>query len=116
VRRALLPGARLASAAPESEAQDLAVVLAIVVPSVGRHRDIAGADGDGRLFVGPDNGLLAQAWRASDGVVDVVSVTSSEVVLEPLSPSFHARDVMAPAAARLASGRPLEDLRERASV
>ena len=87
-----------------------AVVLAVVDPSVGRDRDIAVRTGDGRLLVGPDNGLLAPAWRAAEGVVDAVCVTSSEIVLEPVSPSFHARDVLAPAAAHLARGRSLEDL------
>ena len=89
-----------------------AVVLAVVDPSVGRDRDIAVRTGDGRLLVGPDNGLLAPAWRGAGGVVDAVTVTSSDIVLEPVSPSFHARDVLAPAAAHLARGRPLEDLGE----
>src|SRR5262245_20103892 len=39
------------------------VVLAVVDPSVGRDRDLAIRTGDGRLFVGPDNGLLAPAWH-----------------------------------------------------
>jgi hypothetical protein len=87
-----------------------AVILAVVDPSVGRDRDIALLTGDGRLLVGPDNGLFAPAWRASDGVAQAVSITSSSVILEPVSPSFHARDVLAPAAAYLAAGKRLEDL------
>jgi S-adenosylmethionine hydrolase len=87
-----------------------AIVLAIVDPSVGRDRDIAVQTGDGRLFVGPDNGLLSQAWRQADGVEAAVSITSSSIVLEPVSPSFHARDVLAPAAAHLATGTPLVSL------
>jgi S-adenosyl-L-methionine hydrolase (adenosine-forming) len=93
-----------------------AVVLAVVDPSVGRDRDVAVRTGDGRVLVGPDNGLSAPAWRAAEGVADAVSITSSEVVLEPVSPSFHARDVLAPAAAHLARGRPLEDLGEAIDV
>ena len=89
-----------------------AVVLAVVDPSVGRDRDIAVETGDGRLLVGPDNGLLAPAWRAAEGVSRAVSITSSRVLLEPVSPSFHARDVLAPAAAHLAAGLPLEELGE----
>ena len=81
-----------------------AVVLAVVDPSVGRDRDIAIRTGDGRILVGPDNGLLAPAWRAAEGVANAVSITSSEILLEPVSPSFHARDVLAPAAAHLATG------------
>ena len=88
------------------------VVLAVVDPSVGRDRDIAVRTGDGRLLVGPDNGLLAPAWHSSEGIEEVVSITSSEVLLQPVSPSFHARDVLAPGAALLAAGAALSDLGE----
>jgi len=87
-----------------------AVVLAVVDPSVGRDRDIAIRTVDGRLLVGPDNGLLAPAWRAAEGIDQAVSVTSSAIVLEPVSPSLHARDVLAPAAAHLATGASLDAL------
>jgi S-adenosylmethionine hydrolase len=73
-----------------------AIVLAVVDPSVGRDRDIAIEDEDGRLFAG--------------GVRSAVSITSSSIVLEPVSASFHARDVLAPAAAHLAHGTALADL------
>jgi hypothetical protein len=39
-----------------------------------------------------------------------VEITSREVVLEPVAPSFHARDVLAPAAAHLAAGAELSRL------
>jgi S-adenosyl-L-methionine hydrolase (adenosine-forming) len=87
-----------------------AIVLAVVDPSVGRDLDIAIEAEDGRLFVGPDNGLLSPAWHAAGGVRNAVSITSSSILLEPVSPSFHARDVLAPAAAHLAQGTPLADL------
>ncbi|HEY7605114.1 MAG TPA: SAM-dependent chlorinase/fluorinase [Gaiellaceae bacterium] len=87
-----------------------AVLLAIVDPSVGRDRDLAFEAEDGRLVVGPDNGLLAPAAAALGGAARAVEITSPEVVLTPISPSFHARDVLAPAAARLAAGAALETL------
>lgn len=87
-----------------------AIVLAVVDPSVGRDRDIAVETDDGRLFIGPDNGLLSQAWHLAGGVRSAVSITSSTILLEPVSASFHARDVLAPAAAHLALGAPLADL------
>jgi hypothetical protein len=87
-----------------------AIVLAVVDPSVGRDRDIAVEDDDGRIFVGPDNGLLSPAWHVAGGVRSAVSITSPSVLLEPVSASFHARDVLAPAAAHLARGEPLADL------
>jgi S-adenosyl-L-methionine hydrolase (adenosine-forming) len=87
-----------------------AIVLAVVDPSVGRQRDIALRTVDGRFFVAPDNGLLAPAWRTCEGVAEAVSITSPHVLIEPVSPSFHARDVFAPAAAHLATGGSLEYL------
>lgn len=85
-----------------------AILLAIVDPSVGRDRDIAVESHDGRLVVGPDNGLLAPALAALGGVARAVEITSPDIVLTPISPSFHARDVLAPAAAHLAVGVNLE--------
>jgi S-adenosylmethionine hydrolase len=87
-----------------------AVVLAVVDPSVGRDRDLAVRTGDGRLLVGPDNGLLDPAWRGAGDVELAVSITSPAVVTEPVSPSFHARDVLAPAAAHLAMRMPIDRL------
>ncbi len=87
-----------------------AILLAIVDPSVGRDRDVALETEDGRLVVGPDNGLLAPAAAALGGVRRAVEITSPGVVLTPVSPSFHARDVLAPAAAYLATGAALDTL------
>jgi S-adenosyl-L-methionine hydrolase (adenosine-forming) len=87
-----------------------AVLLAIVDPSVGRDRDVALETKDGRLIVGPDKGLLSPAAAAIGGVSRAVEITSPDVVLTPISPSFHARDVLAPAAAHLAAGADLETL------
>jgi S-adenosylmethionine hydrolase len=87
-----------------------AVVLAIVDPSVGRDRDVALESKEGRLIVGPDNGLLSPAAAALGGVSRAVEITSPDVVLRPISPSFHARDVLAPAAGHLAAGADLETL------
>jgi S-adenosyl-L-methionine hydrolase (adenosine-forming) len=89
---------------------DDAVVLAVVDPSVGRDRDVALESNDGHLVVGPDNGLLAPAAASLGGVARAVEIKSRDVVLLPISPSFHARDVLAPAAAHLAVGADLETL------
>ena len=87
-----------------------AVLLAIVDPSVGRDRDVAFESNDGRLVVGPDNGLLSPVAAALGGVARAVEITSPDIVLTPISPSFHARDVLAPAAAHLSAGVDLEKL------
>jgi S-adenosylmethionine hydrolase len=89
---------------------DDAVVVAVVDPNVGEDRDLAIETADGRLFVGPDNGLLAPAWEALGGVRTAVEITSADVVQQPVAESFHARDILCPAAAHLATGMAIERL------
>jgi S-adenosyl-L-methionine hydrolase (adenosine-forming) len=87
-----------------------AVIVSIVDPSVGKDRDIALETESGRRLVGPDNGLLSLAWEELGGVREAVEITSDEVLLKPVSPSLHARDVLCPAAAHLAIGADLDFL------
>jgi S-adenosylmethionine hydrolase len=83
------------------------VHLAVVDPEVGaRRRAVALRCGD-RLLVGPDNGLLIPAAERFDGVAEAVEISASPWRLEPVSATFHGRDVFAPVAARLACGAPL---------
>ena len=87
-----------------------AVIVSIVDPSVGKDRDIALETESGRRLVGPDNGLLSLAWEELGGVREAVEITSDEVLLKPVSPTLHARDVLCPAAAHLAIGADLDFL------
>jgi S-adenosyl-L-methionine hydrolase (adenosine-forming) len=89
---------------------DDAVIVAVVDPTVGKDRDVAIEAEDGRLLVGPDNGLLALAWEAAGGVRKAVEITSNEIILQPVAPSFHARDILCPAAAHLAAGMSIDKL------
>jgi len=93
--------------------RDDAIALAVVEPSVGRDRDVAMRTGDGRLLVAPDNGILHPTWKALGGVTEAVSITAERYTLRPVSPSFHARDVLAPAAAHLAAGVSIAELGEQ---
>lgn len=86
------------------------VHVAIVDPQVGtERRGIAVRTGDRRILVGPDNGLLSLAWEVAGGVVEAVDVSRSPHRLEPVSATFHGRDVFAPVAARLAAGAELAE-------
>jgi S-adenosylmethionine hydrolase len=88
-----------------------AVVFAVVDPGVGTsRRAIAVRTSFGLDLVGPDNGLLSLAWDAAGGVGSSVEITSPAVMLQPVSATFHGRDVFAPAAAHLARGVNLDDL------
>jgi S-adenosylmethionine hydrolase len=81
------------------------VHVAVVDPGVGTDRKgLALRSGDGRLFVGPDNGLLLIAAEKLGGVDLAVELTSPEHRLEPVSKTFHGRDIFSPAAAHLANG------------
>ena len=81
------------------------VHVAIVDPQVGtERRGVVVRCGDGRLLVGPDNGLLSLAWENCGGAEEAVDVSRSPHRLEPVSATFHGRDVFAPVAAQLAAG------------
>jgi S-adenosylmethionine hydrolase len=86
------------------------VHLAVVDPGVGGpRRPLALRDDEGRMFVGPDNGLLLPA-ASKAGIVAAHELANPEYALETISRTFHARDLFAPAAAHLATGVPLEEL------
>ncbi len=89
------------------------VHVAVVDPGVGGHRrPLAVLGADGRLYVGPDNGLLLVAADRLGGVERAVEISNPGAMLELVSPTFHGRDVFAPAAAHLAKGMALDDLGE----
>lgn len=90
------------------------VHLAVVDPGVGgERRPVAVRTGrENRILVGPDNGLLALAVEAFEGAVEAVDISLSPARLEPISATFHGRDLFAPVAARLALGDPLAALGE----
>jgi S-adenosylmethionine hydrolase len=69
-----------------------------------------------RLLVGPDNGLLMPAAERLGGVVEAVDIGESAERLEPVSRTFHGRDIFAPVAAALADGTALQDVGEPLSV
>jgi S-adenosyl-L-methionine hydrolase (adenosine-forming) len=87
------------------------VHLAVVDPGVGSaRRPLALRSGDGRLFVGPDNGLLVPAAEGLGGIAEVHELANADYALDIVSRTFHGRDLFAPAAAHLAAGVPLEAL------
>jgi S-adenosylmethionine hydrolase len=81
------------------------VHLGVVDPGVGSDRlALALRDASGRLYVGPDNGLLVPAAEKLGGVAAAWQLTNAQYMLDPVSRTFHGRDVFAPAAAHLAVG------------
>ena len=87
------------------------VHLAVVDPGVGsERRAVALRGGDGRLYVGPDNGLLVPAAERLGGIEAAHELTAKAFWLERISRTFHARDIFSPVAAHLAMGVELEQL------
>lgn len=84
------------------------VHLAVVDPGVGTARRCVAATLDGRHYVGPDNGVFTLVLRDARQVhmVDAGAAGSGTEA----APTFHGRDIFAPAAAALARGVPLTDL------
>ncbi len=84
------------------------VHLCVVDPGVGTARRPIAVASEDRFAVGPDNGLLTPLLTGCDPVrcvrIDEVPSTGR------ISPTFHGRDLFAPAAAHLASGGTLDGL------
>lgn len=78
------------------------VHVVVVDPGVGTDRRALAAESNGHWFVAPDNGLLSPLPRDAQFV--------SLAIPEGAAPTFHARDVFAPAAAQLALGASLAQL------
>ena len=86
-----------------------AVHLAVVDPGVGTARRAIAANVSGQHVVCPDNGLLTLLARRAT-IEEIRSIANPSLRREPVSPTFHGRDLFAPAAAFLACGGALAEL------
>lgn len=86
------------------------VHLAVVDPGVGGTRVPIAVRTERALLVGPDNGLLAPATKALGGARAVHAIDNRALWYQPVSRTFHGRDIFAPAAAHLARGGGLAEL------
>jgi S-adenosylmethionine hydrolase len=98
---------------------DGTVHVAVVDPGVGTERRALALVTPRGCFVGPDNGVLSSALpdgaRPSDGAggapvslpdgCRAFTISNPAYLREPVSATFHGRDVFAPAAAHLSMGR-----------
>ena len=122
----IAPDARLADITHDVPPQDVAtgawtlsaawrffpegtIFLCVVDPGVGSARlPIALRCGD-RYFVGPDNGLCTPMLTGGEPTA-AVALNNPHYQRPNPAPTFHGRDIFAPAAAHLAAGVPLESL------
>ena len=77
------------------------VHVVVVDPGVGAARRPIIASSDGFHFVAPDNGVLSMVY-AKEERIHVRHITSEHYFVQPVSNTFHARDIFAPVAAYLA--------------
>ncbi|MDD9938551.1 MAG: SAM-dependent chlorinase/fluorinase [Myxococcales bacterium] len=81
--------------------------LAVIDPGVGGARRALALRAGEQLLVGPDNGIFG--WLRA-AVTEVVELDPVRLDLEAITPTFHGRDLFAPAAAALAQGRALLEI------
>ncbi|MAE62191.1 MAG: hypothetical protein CMJ49_12655 [Planctomycetaceae bacterium] len=85
------------------------VHLVVIDPGVGGERRILAVQTGGHTFLAPDNGLLSELLEHSPAD-RIVSVENESLFVQPVSRTFHGRDVFAPVAAALAGGLPIDDV------
>lgn len=89
-----------------------ALYLCVVDPGVGSDRNLLWLNADGNRYLGPDNGMLAiVAKQARKAIWRRMTWQPRQV-----SASFHGRDILVPAAARLVRGKRLPSRRIGAGV
>jgi S-adenosyl-L-methionine hydrolase (adenosine-forming) len=88
---------------------DETIHVAVIDPGVGTERAILYSRIGRHNYIAPDNGLLSRL-TARTPPAKVIRLEDAQYWLEPLSSTFHGRDIMAPVAARLSLGLPPERL------
>lgn len=89
--------------------------VAVVDPGVGTSRAIVYVEIGQQRFVCPDNGLLGRLLQR-DSLAEhrlpskIVRIVSKQFFRQPVAPTFHGRDIMAPVAAHLSLGVAPEEL------
>lgn len=83
--------------------------VVVVDPGVGGARKILALAAGGHVFLAPDNGVLTLIFQ-NDAVESLFSVENVRYFRQPVSRTFHGRDIFAPVAAHLHKGLRLEKL------
>jgi len=86
-----------------------AVFVCVVDPGVGSERALLAVEAGEWRFVAPDNGLLTPVLEP-ERLVRCVRIENPAYRRREVSATFHGRDILAPAAAHLALGLPVEAL------
>ncbi len=84
------------------------VFLVIVDPTVGSSRRGIVVKSEGRVFVGPDNGIFEFIFQ--NGSYELLNIVKSDFYTKNISSTFHGRDIFAPLSAIIASDRNYSDI------
>lgn len=88
------------------------VHVVVIDPGVGSARRAIVAEAGGHLFVAPDNGVLSILY-AEQKDHTVRHLTEDRFFRQPVSQTFHGRDIFAPVAGHLAAGVPVAEFGPR---
>jgi S-adenosylmethionine hydrolase len=86
-----------------------------VDPGVGGKRSIVAVNISGHTFLAPDNGVLTLLLDEGE-VGTIVRVENNHYFLNPISQTFHGRDILAPVGSHLSNGVPIENLGSYLSI
>jgi len=79
------------------------IFLIVVDPGVGTERDIIIMKAGGYYFIAPDNGVLSLIYEKFHPEI-IIKAEKKKYSLNPVSFTFHGRDIFAPVAAHLSRG------------
>jgi S-adenosylmethionine hydrolase len=79
------------------------VHLIVVDPGVGAGRAVLALEMQKHFFIAPDNGILTRLLDDGD-ITQLVRITNTDYFLNPVSRTFHGRDILAPVGAHIAAG------------
>jgi len=87
------------------------VHVIVVDPTVGSDRKIIAFKLSDHTFLAPDNGVLSLLIKNnSENISSITSIDNSRYFLNPVSHTFHGRDIFAPVSAHLSLGVPINKL------
>jgi S-adenosylmethionine hydrolase len=81
-----------------------AIHVVVVDPGVGTDRALLYVEIEGHRILAPDNGCWTGLMQKGSKPVTVLRLTESQFWRQPVSPTFHGRDILAPVAAYLSLG------------
>lgn len=83
--------------------------LVVVDPTVGSDRKIIAFKITDHIFLAPDNGVLSLLINEGN-INSITRIDNTSYFLDPVSRTFHGRDIFAPLSAHLSMGVPLKNL------